>query len=315
MKLISHKEITALGISPEECLEWVKESFRIKAQAQIPAKISVHPMGYDYYTAMPCYLPEPYGVVGLKMIHRISGGCPAVGSDILLYRASDGELLSLLDGDWITAMRTGATAILSAQLLRNSPDRITYGFMGLGNTAAAAMLCLLECEKKQMHNVLLLDYKDQAARFMSRFSSFSNVNFSVTDNTEHFISESDVIISGITGADGLICCNTNLFREGCTLIPIHVRGFENCDTVFDMVVGDGTSQLKDWKNFGEFNNYCELGDVLAGKFRRNKGSDRILCYNYGLALLDTVFASKIYDRLKDRTADIKIEKETEKFWI
>ena len=58
MKIISENLIRSLGISAKECVAWIYESFAMKAEAQLPAKISVHPAEYDFFTSMPCLLPQ-----------------------------------------------------------------------------------------------------------------------------------------------------------------------------------------------------------------------------------------------------------------
>lgn len=50
MKIISENQIKDLGITPATCVDWAKESFSIKNKAQLPAKISVHPQGNDFFT-------------------------------------------------------------------------------------------------------------------------------------------------------------------------------------------------------------------------------------------------------------------------
>lgn len=133
MKIISQKQIRELNISPASCVEWVKESFSLKKAAQLPAKISLHPQGNDFFNTMPCLLPTPYNYYAVKVVHRVKGATPALGSDLLLYNSQNGELLAMVDADWITTMRTGAVATLAIQTLRKSGSN-TYGFLGLGNT-------------------------------------------------------------------------------------------------------------------------------------------------------------------------------------
>ena len=315
MKIVSQDRIKALKISPATCVEWVKESFSIKKDSQVPAKISVHPQGYDFYTAMPCLLPARYDRVGLKMVHRVKGAVPSLGSDILVYEASSGTLLAFMDCDWITAMRTGATAVYASQTLRKKGP-VTYSFVGLGNTARATMLCLLDTEPDIQHKVLLKRYKDQAELFVDRFSSYDNVSFEIVDTVPGMIAASDVIFSCITDADGLFCEDESCFRPGCTFIPVHVRGFQNCDLFFDKVYGDDTAPIKNWKYFNQYRHYAELQDVIDGKDPgRENDRERILSYNYGLALHDIFYASKIYDMLKDDCPDVPIVKEMGKFWV
>lgn len=315
MKIISQSQIKALKISPVTCVDWIKESFSIKKDSQLPAKISVHPQGFDYYTAMPCLLPADYNRVGLKMVHRVKGAVPSLGSDILVYEASTGEILAFMDCDWITAMRTGATAVYAAQTLRKS-GQLTYCLVGLGNTARATMLCLLETEPDIHHHVYLKRYKDQAELFIDRFKSYQNVTFEIEDSIPEMISKSAVIFSCVTDSDGLFCEDETCFRPGCTLIPVHVRGFQNCDLFFDKVYGDDTAPIKNWKYFNQYRHYAELQDVIDGRDAgRENDSERILSYNYGLALHDIFYASKIYELLKDSSPEVEIVKETDKFWL
>ena len=315
MEIITQQQVRALGVSPATCVEWVKESFSLKKRAQLPAKISVHPQGYDFYTAMPCLLPEEYNRVGLKMVHRVKGAVPSLGSDILIYEASTGELLALMDCDWITTMRTGAVATLAAQTFRKEGD-VTYCFVGLGNTARATLLCLLESERTQMHKVLLYRYKNQADLFMERFKAYDNVTFEVVDDIPTMFSMADVIYSCITDANGLFCEDESKFLPGCTLIPVHVRGFQNCDLFFDKIYGDDTAPLRSWQNFAHYRYYAEIQDVIDGTAEgRSNNDERILSYNYGLALHDIIFASKLYEMLKGRGSQVCYPKETDKFWI
>ena len=58
MKIISEQLIRFLNISPKECVAWIYKSFAMKQDAQLHAKISVHPADYDFFTSMPCLLPQ-----------------------------------------------------------------------------------------------------------------------------------------------------------------------------------------------------------------------------------------------------------------
>ena len=302
-------------------MAWIYESFCMKAKAQLPAKISVHPAEYDFFTSMPCLLPASGSksnvrYFGIKEVHRIEGAVPSLGSDMLLYNAVNGELLALIDCDWITTMRTGAVAAASAKALRSSNANV-YGFIGLGNTARATLLCILESEPDKHFSVKLLRYKDQAERFIERFSRYKNVSFEILDDINELARISDVFVSCITSANGLLVEDERTFQPGVTVIPVHMRGLQNCDTTFDRVFGDDTDHVKGFKYFSQFRAYNEIGEVFAGRDpgRRND-EQRIIDYNYGLALHDVVYASKIYEKVKDRDIpSIDIIKETDKYWF
>ena len=315
MKLITAQQIKDLHISPSECVEWVRQSFLSKYDAQLPPKISLHPQGNDFFNTMPCLLPEEYHRYGVKIVRRIEGAVPALASDMLLYDSKTGNLLAMLDGDWITTMRTGAVATLAIQTLKKS-DAMTYAFVGLGNTGRASMLCLLETEPECMHRVLLYRYKNQAELFIERFKDYKNVEFVVLDDMEQIISEADIIVSCITDAKGLMCEDNCKFREGCLVVPVHTRGFQNCDLFFDKVFADDTGHVCGFKYFDKFRSFAELSEVLLGKKKgRENDKEQILSYNIGLGLHDVFYANKLYDLLKDKVEDIYIPRENQKFWI
>lgn len=314
MKIINKSQIRALQISPATCVEWVKESFALKKLSQLPPKISVHPSGVDFYTAMPCLLPETYNRYCLKLVSRLQNATPALCSNIQVYDAKSGDLLALMDCDWITAMRTGAVAVLAAQIFRKKGD-ITYSFVGLGNVAMATMLCLLETEPEINHNVLLYRFMNEAELFIDRFKEYKNVTFSVIDDIHKMFSQSDVIYSCITQADELLCEDDKCFKPGVTLIPIHTRGFQNCDLTFDKIYGDDKGHVQGFKYFNQYKFFAEIQDVIEGKADgRKNDQERIISYNVGLGIHDAIFASKIYDMI-NKTTEVKIEKETERFWI
>ena len=316
MKYITDKEIRGLSISPFQCVEWVKESFSMKYDAQVPPKISLHPQKSDFFNTMPCLLPPEYDRFGVKIVSRIAGKKPSLHSDLLLYQASTGELLSFMDADWITQMRTGAVAALAIQTLQSSTAS-TYAFVGLGSTAIATMQCLLAIlPTAKPITCKLLRYKQQAEQFTQLFAAHTHVHFEIVDSHEELIQDSDVIVSAVTEMPSLFCENNNLYKEGVLLVPIHTRGFQNCDLFFDKVFADDTAHVCGFKYFDRFKQFAEIQETIEGlKPGRTNDDERILSYNIGLGLHDVVYASKLYELLKDTATETELPRETAKFWI
>jgi ornithine cyclodeaminase len=317
VSIIQQQQIDALNISSKECIEWVKQGFLMKDDAQMPAKLSVHPQGEDFMTSMPCLLPKYNGrkYFGLKLVSRIEGQTPTLKSDITLYDAETGQLLAIMDGDWITAMRTGAVAALAARTFQRK-DVDTYSMIGLGNIARAVALCLIADNEDRHITIRLMRYKDQAEQFIERFKGHNNVTFEIIDNPTAFLSEADVVISCVTVATELLFPDNSLYKKGVTVIPVHVRGFQNCDLFFDKVFGDDTGQIQTWKYFNQFHEYDEIHHVLQGKNPgRTNDDERILSYNYGLALHDIVFASKIYEKAINTSQGFEYQKQDKKTWV
>lgn len=316
--IIQNDTIRKMAITPSQCVRWVEESFSLKHRATLPPKSSIHPQGDDFFNTMPALLPAEYGRFSVKEVHRIEGQVPALGSDLMLYDSTTGRLLALMDADWITAMRTGAVAALSFKLFARK-DAVNVGFMGLGNTARATALCLLDDNRNKHFTFTLLRYKNQAEDFMNRLKDYDNVTFEVVDNVEQMLARVQVLVSCITSASGLVCDDDSKFAPGMLLVPVHTRGFQNCDLFFDKVFGDDTGHVCGFKYFSQFKHFNELADVLRGIAPgRESDEERILCYNIGLGLHDALYASKIYDMIVENNIEVESfnqVKETSKAWV
>ena len=297
MRYITNDEILSLGITPKECVEWVRQSFGMKNDAQLPPKKSVHPQGIDFFTSMPCLLPSQYDRYGVKIVSRISGRKPSLKSDLLLYKVSTGELLALMEADWITQMRTGAVAALTIETLQKKNASV-YSFIGLRSTADATMACLQAIlPMDRPFTIRLKRYKDQAERFAKKWEK-ANYTFVIVDTNEQLLDNCDVLVSAVTEMPDLFCADDTKYPEGILLVPIHTRGFQNCDLFFDHVYADDKGHVEGFKYFSQFKAFNELSEVLLEKVHgRENNSQRILAYNVGLGLHDVLYASKIYERL------------------
>lgn len=293
MKIITSQQIESLNITPKQCVEWVQEAFLIKDKCQLPAKVSVHPQGNDFFTTMPCLLPNEYGRFGAKVVSRINGKKPALKSNLMLFDTRSGELLALVNCDWITAMRTGAVATLAIRTLRATTAK-QYSFIGLGSTARATLRCLLDTESDTMHDIRLFRYKDQAECLIEEFLAYDNARFTIAESMHELVADTDVLVSCITDAAGLLVEDMHWFKPGVLVVPVHTRGFQNCDNVFEKVFADDTAHVRGFKYFELFREFHELSEVLSGKVTgRSNDNERILSYNIGLGLHDVLFSTKI----------------------
>jgi ornithine cyclodeaminase/alanine dehydrogenase-like protein (mu-crystallin family) len=254
---------------------------------------------------------------GLKLVTRYPGREPALDSEILLHDLDSGECLALMDGDWITTMRTGAVAAHSITLLAK-PGFTRVGFIGLGNTARSTLLCLRDHVPGKRLEIGLLRYKDQHEGFQQRFSSMRDVAFSEFDDVSEMAGWCDVLVSCVTAADGDFC-EPDSFDPGTLVVPVHTRGFAGCDLVFDRVFVDDVAHVSDFKHFERFKSkMTETAEVVTGsKPGREDDAERILAYNIGIALHDIYFASRIEQLLEGCPGidELPMGKPQEKFWV
>lgn len=255
-------------------------------------------------------------VGGVKVVTRYPERKPSLDSKLILMNAQTGEFLAVMDANWITAMRTGAVAAHSI-LLFAKKQFYRVGMIGLGNTARATLLVLAQMLDGRNLDIKLLKYKGQEILFAQRFASYPNLHFSYVDQYSDVVRGSEVVISCATYFDSDICADED-FDEGVLVVPVHTRGFSNCDLFFDRVYADDYGHVHHFKNFDKFRSFAEVCDVVNGTaMGRTSDQERILAYNIGVSMHDTNYAAHIYQMIcsRDDLMEIDMKDPTEKFCI
>src|SRR3954465_4124981 len=128
------------AVSPERALEAVRDAFIAYARGEwtMPPKVYVPAYPAGDFRAMPAL---GGGHALLKWVTSFPGnpahGLPTVSGLVLLSNAENGRLEAVLDAGVMTALRTGAAAVLAAETL-GRPDAETAAVVGTGVNGRAA---------------------------------------------------------------------------------------------------------------------------------------------------------------------------------
>src|SRR4051794_12104175 len=127
------------AVSPARALEAVRDAFVGYARGEwsMPPKVYVPAYPAGDFRAMPAI---GAGHASLKWVTSYPGnparGLPTVAGVVLLSDASDGRLVAILDAGAVTALRTGAAAVLAAETLGRPGTAAVIG-AGVNGRAAA----------------------------------------------------------------------------------------------------------------------------------------------------------------------------------
>lgn len=122
------------AVSPERAVEAVRNAFVAHARGEwtMPAKVYVTNYPAGDFRAMPAL---GGGHALLKWVTSFPGnpaqGLPTVGGVVLLSDAADGRLEAVMDAGAVTALRTGAAAVLAAETLGRA-DASSAAVVGAG---------------------------------------------------------------------------------------------------------------------------------------------------------------------------------------
>jgi ornithine cyclodeaminase/alanine dehydrogenase-like protein (mu-crystallin family) len=147
--LVFDQSAVFAAVSPLEAVDRVRRGFEELGAGrwEMPPKVylSADAPGGDF-RAMPA---RGGGLAILKWVtsftHNPAAGLPVVMGAILVSSAEDGRPLALVDVRSITALRTGAVAVVAAQELAREDAR-TVGVIGCGLHGAWAARCLAAAE-------------------------------------------------------------------------------------------------------------------------------------------------------------------------
>jgi alanine dehydrogenase len=127
-------------VSPERAVDAVREAFVAYARGEwtMPPKVYVPAYPAGDFRAMPAL---GGGYAALKWVTSFPGnparGLPTVTGLVLLSSAEDGQLVACLDAAAVTALRTGAAAVLAAETLGRADAR-SAAVIGAGVNGRAA---------------------------------------------------------------------------------------------------------------------------------------------------------------------------------
>jgi len=128
------------AVPPARAIDAVRDAFVAYARGEwtMPPKVYVPAYPAGDFRAMPAL---GSGHALLKWVTSFPGnpakGLPTVMGVVLVSSAEDGRLLAVLDAAAVTAVRTGAAAVLAAEAL-GRPDAETAAVVGAGVNGEAA---------------------------------------------------------------------------------------------------------------------------------------------------------------------------------
>jgi alanine dehydrogenase len=129
-----------LAVSPVRALDAVRDAFIAHARGEwtMPSKVYVTNYPAGDFRAMPA-LGGGYAL--LKWISSFPGnprgGLPTVNGVVLISDATNGRLRAVMDAASVTALRTGAAAVLAAEVLGRADAR-SAAVVGAGVNGRAA---------------------------------------------------------------------------------------------------------------------------------------------------------------------------------
>jgi alanine dehydrogenase len=291
------------AVSPERALEAVRDAFVAYARGEwtMPAKVYVPAYPAGDFRAMPAL---GAGHALLKWVTSFPGnpakGLPTVTGLVLLSDASNGMLKAVLDAGAVTALRTGAAAVLAAETLGRA-DAETAAVIGAGvNGEAAARTFVARGRQVQLWDVDRSRAEAVAERIgtttaASREEALAaDLLVTVTPGREIVLGEGSLRPgqhASLMGADGP--GKAEIAVEELARVRVFCDDWEQASHNGDLVHAVEAGRLAR-------DDVTELGAVLAGDAEGRRGDDEATVFDStGLAIQDLAIALAAMERAGD----------------
>ena len=316
--LLRRRDVEEL-LSLRECIDAVKEVFRLQGHGKIPSSEILGlkaPNGGLHVKA--ALLPRGRSYIVAKLntnfpVNRTQSRLPTIQGLIAVYDAEDGRPLAVLDSIDITIKRTAAASAVAAKYLARKNSSVAT-ICGCGEQGRAQL--------RALHSVLPLnkihafDLDDRAAtdlaaelshelridiepvRDLSSAIQNSDICVTCTPAKEFFVRKKDVAPGTFIAAVGADDAHKQEIDPALIAsAKVVADSLEQSCTIGDThhAIAKGLMRKEDV--------YAELGEIVAGrKSGRTTGGEIFIFDSTGVAMEDAVAAAAVYE--KARTAGI-----------
>lgn len=311
MLLLEHGDIAGL-LSPEEVIEALREALleQSKDLVQVPPRTTVDSTsGFGWLRTMPAIL-NGSKVMGFKAMHSTPG--VGVGYFVDLYDLPTGELLAMLDADWLTAQRTAATAAIGVDMLASKTIR-TVGVLGSGEQARTMLIAASKVRHLTEINVFSPTPAHRQA-FAETIGREHGLNIKPVEHPRQAVAGCDLLLSvfragkePFVAADwitpGMHICAASSVRPAARELEDAIWRRAAVVAVDDRAhafeSGDGRSAIAS-RSFNPERS-VELWELVSGrKGGRASDADITLFKSVGTALQDIAVAKAIYLRARQK---------------
>ncbi len=295
-----------------DVLPLIEQAFfeRGMGRTEMPPKSYLHfPSHEGVLLIMPGSLPQmDEAAVKLINVHTrnpVDHGLPTLIATIVLISPDTGEPVCIMDGTYVTGMRTGAVSGVATKLLARKASRV-LGIVGAGFQGPFQ----LEAVRHSMpvEEVLVTDLVPERARNLAQMAEGFGLAARACETVEEVVRGCDVLVTA-TPSDRPIV-RDEWVREGMHIncVGTYAKGKQEIDPAIlkrSIVVVDDWTQAS---HAGEINVpvsrnefdrsgvYAELPEVAAGlKPGRTDDRDITVFDTTGLAIQDVVTAWKAFE--------------------
>ena len=312
--LLGRSEIEEL-LSIGEALKAVEHSFRLKTEGGtiMPPKLYLNlPQYQGDFRAMPVYIDGSAGVKWVSVYpDNWRQNLPSIVATIILCDPNTGYPLAIMDGTYITNVRTGAAGGVAVKYLARR-DSSVIGFIGAGVQAKTQLLAISEVLPK-IEQVKVFDQNSNASlKYAKEMEAKLNINICPVETIQE-ATEADIVVTTTPSRKPVV--KKQHIKPGTHINAIGADAEGKQELEADLLTGAKiiVDDIEQASHSGEINVplsegvikiedvYGTLGEVVANIKKGRENDEEITIFDStGVAIEDIICAKLVYEKAKER---------------
>ena len=300
-------------LNMREVIDEVAESLKAfsEGETETPLRYSIPFNEDNRYLVMPA-LSDALKIVGLKTVtfapKNPEKGKSTISGSVILSDYETGETLSVLDGGYLTKIRTGAISGVATKYLSRE-NANTLCVIGAGEQAEGLIAAVLA-----VRNINTIHFAsrtiEKAERLAKQTKDLYDVNVEVFEDANQAIEGTDIVVTATNSStpvfDRTLDPGVHLNAVGSFKADMQELPTESMMVANKIVVEsteaamEETGDLKIPEQEGVLTQdmlHAELGDIVAGRKQgRTDEKEVTLFKSVGLAIVDIVVANYFYKK-------------------
>ena len=315
MLLLNKEEIKSV-FTMKDAIETDKDCYRMFSEGkfEVPLRAVING-SHGNFLFMPAY-SEEMNAAGLKIVNIMPGnptkGLPASIGQVILIDGETGEVRAIMDGTYVTALRTAAASGAAFDLFGRK-DAGIGAMIGTGSQAMCQLEAMLSSRDLKEVRISARNYektKAFAAEAKKVFGSYDTEIIAYED-TNAAVDGAD-LVTLVTVSETPVC-SADHFKPGCTISAVGAYTYDmqeldpavfaKCGKLYfdsvDAVLSESGDILRplDEGTLSKDQFTGDIGEYLLGRIPGRESDEEIIVFeNVGIGALDLMTASRIFEK-------------------
>ena len=309
---LSYQDVVDVDLTMPEIIDAMEKMFHAKGEGrtEMPPKPGIHPgAGDNFIHAMPASIPD-LNSAGIKWVSGFpdnpARGLPYISGLLIFNDVQTGLPLSVMDGVWMTAKRTGAASVISARFLAR-PESSVMGILGCGvqgRSHAEAFKVLFPLKKIMAYDAS----EDARNQYAEEISARFQLEVVPVQSPQEAVTGCDIgVTAGPMVRPPHATIEPGWLDEGAFASLVDYDSYWQPAAMgeTDIFCTDDANQFRAAQQAGYFKGIpdlqADLGELVTGqKPGRQTPAQRTMTANLGLALDDMAVAPLLYQKAKEK---------------